>query len=356
MPTISVRTARPYDVTIQTGLLDRVGELSAPLLPGRTAALVTDSTVDPLYGDRAQASLESAGFRVCRLVLPAGEQTKCLSRLGETLEFLAANRLTRTDVVFALGGGVIGDLAGFASAVYLRGIRYVQLPTTLLAAVDSSVGGKTAIDLAAGKNLAGAFHQPAAVFCDPSLLSTLQAETFSDGCAEVVKYALLDGEPLRTLLADPAKADWERVIACCVAVKRDLVEKDEHDLGERMLLNLGHTFGHAIEQASALTVTHGKAVAIGMVAASRLSAALGLCDASLPAEVAELLTRYGLPVESPYPPSRLLPAMGTDKKRAGQVLRLVLPERFGKCVLRETPVAELPSLLPLAFPGKEGNP
>ena len=341
MPTITVRTARPYDVTIQTGLLDRVGECSAPLLPGRTAALVTDSTVDPLYGDRAQASLEAAGFRVCRLVLPAGEQTKSLSR---------------TDAVFALGGGVIGDLAGFASAVYLRGIRYVQLPTTLLAAVDSSVGGKTAIDLAAGKNLAGAFHQPAAVFCDPTLLSTLPAETFSDGCAEVVKYALLDGEPLRTLLADPAKVDWERVVAACVAVKRDLVEKDEHDLGERMLLNLGHTFGHAVEQASALTVTHGKAVAIGMVAASRLAAALGLCGASLPAEVAELLTRYGLPVESPYPPSRLLPAMGTDKKRAGQVLRLVLPERFGKCVLRETPVDELPSLLPLAFPGKEGNP
>ena len=356
MPTMTVRTARPYDVTIQTGLLDRVGECSAPLLPGRTAALVTDSTVDPLYGDRAQASLEAAGFRVCRLVLPAGEQTKCLSRLGETLEFLASNRLTRTDAVFALGGGVIGDLAGFASAVYLRGIRYVQLPTTLLAAVDSSVGGKTAIDLAAGKNLAGAFHQPAAVFCDPTLLSTLPAETFSDGCAEVVKYALLDGEPLRTLLADPAKVDWERVVAACVAVKRDLVEKDEHDLGERMLLNLGHTFGHAVEQASALTVTHGKAVAIGMVAASRLAAALGLCGASLPAEVAELLTRYGLPVESPYPPSRLLPAMGTDKKRAGQVLRLVLPERFGKCVLRETPVDELPSLLPLAFPGKEGNP
>lgn len=356
MPTITVRTARPYDVTIQTGLLDRVGERSAPLLPGRTAALVTDSTVDPLYGDRAQASLEAAGFRVCRLVLPTGEQTKCLSRLGETLEFFASNRLTRTDAVFALGGGVIGDLAGFASAVYLRGIRYVQLPTTLLAAVDSSVGGKTAIDLAAGKNLAGAFHQPAAVFCDPALLSTLPPETFSDGCAEVVKYALLAGEPLRTLLADPEKVDWERVIACCVAVKRDLVEKDEHDLGERMLLNLGHTFGHAIEQASALTVTHGKAVAIGMVAASRLAAALGLCGASLPAEVAELLTRYGLPVESPYPPSRLLPAMGTDKKRAGQVLRLVLPERFGKCVLRETPVDELPSLLPLAFPGKEGNP
>ncbi len=356
MPTISVRTARPYDVVIQTGLLDRVGELSAPFLPGRTAALITDSTVGPLYGERTQSSLEQAGFQVCRLVLPAGEQTKCLTCLGETLEFLASNRLTRTDTVFALGGGVVGDLAGFASAVYLRGIRYVQIPTTLLAAVDSSVGGKTAIDLSAGKNLAGAFHQPSAVLCDPSLLATLPAETISDGCAEVIKYALLAGEPLRTLLSDPAKADWERIIACCVAVKRDLVEKDELDLGERMLLNLGHTFGHAIEQASALTVTHGKAVAIGMAAASRLSAALGLCDPSLPSEVADLLTRYGLPTESPYPPSRLLPAMGTDKKRAGQVLRLVLPEKFGKCILRETPVSDLPSLLPLAFPGKEAAP
>ncbi|MCH5183067.1 MAG: 3-dehydroquinate synthase [Oscillospiraceae bacterium] len=351
MNVIQVKASKPYDVCIENGLLDRVGELSAPLLPGRTAALITEETVNSLYGDRAVGALERAGFTVHRLVLPAGEETKCLTRFGEVLEFLASRRLTRTDAVFALGGGVIGDLAGFAAAVYLRGVRYVQIPTTLLAAVDSSVGGKTAIDLSVGKNLAGAFHQPAAVFCDPTLLSTLPPETFSDGCAEVIKYAVLAGEPLYSLLQTPASADWETIITECVSVKRNLVEADEFDTGERMLLNLGHTFGHAIEQASALSVTHGKGVAIGTVAAARLSAHLGLCDPQLPEQIAGLLARYGLPVESPYPAAELEGHMLSDKKRAGKTIRLVLPEGFGRCILRETPIDELPALLREAFPG-----
>lgn len=347
---IEVKTSKPYTVHIENGLLDKIGALSAPLLPGKTAALITDETVGRLYAHRAEAALQHAGFTVHRLVLPAGEETKCLAQLGNVLEFLASCRLTRTDTVFALGGGVIGDLAGFAAAIYLRGVRYVQIPTTLLAAVDSSVGGKTAIDLSFGKNLAGAFHQPAAVLCDPALLSTLPPETFSDGCAEVIKYAVLAGEPLFGLLQDPARADWARIIAECVSIKRDLVQEDEFDTGARMLLNLGHTFGHAIEQASALSVTHGKGVAVGMVAAARLSAHLGLCDPSLPEQIASLLTLYGLPVESPYPASELSSHMLSDKKRAGKTLRLVLPERFGRCVLREVDVEEIPALLPAAFP------
>lgn len=350
MNTIQVKATKPYAVHIESGLLDRIGELSAPHLPGRTAALITDETVGSLYADRAEQSLQNAGFTVHRLVLPAGEETKCLTQLGTVLEFLASNRLTRTDAVFALGGGVIGDLAGFAAAVYLRGIRYVQIPTTLLAAVDSSVGGKTAIDLSVGKNLAGAFHQPAAVFCDPALLSTLPPETFSDGCAEVIKYAVLAGEPLYSLLQSPADADWARIIAECVSIKRDLVQEDEFDTGARMFLNLGHTFGHAIEQASALSVTHGKGVAIGMVAAARLSVHLGLCDASLPEQLSALLIAYGLPTESPYPASKLSSHMLSDKKRAGKTIRLVLPERFGHCILRETDVEEIPALLQFAFP------
>lgn len=350
MNVIQVKASKTYEVCIENGLLDRVGELSAPLLPGRTAALVTDETVNALYGDRAAQALEKAGFAVHRLVLPAGEETKCITQLGAVLEFLASHRLTRTDTVFALGGGVIGDLAGFAAAVYLRGVRYIQIPTTLLAAVDSSVGGKTAIDLSVGKNLAGAFHQPAAVFCDPALLSTLPRETFSDGCAEVIKYAVLAGEPLYTLLQDPSEADWARIITECVSVKRNIVQADEFDTGERMLLNLGHTFGHAIEQASGLSVTHGKGVAIGTVAAARLAAHLGLCDPSLPEQISGLLTRYGLPVGSPYPAGELEAHMLSDKKRAGKTIRLVLPERFGRCILRETAVDEIPALLPFAFP------
>lgn len=350
MNVIQVKASNPYEVSIENGLLDRVGALSAPLLPGRTAALVTDETVNALYGNRTIRALEMAGFTVHRLVLPAGEETKCLTRLGEVLEFLASHRLTRTDAIFALGGGVIGDLAGFAAAIYLRGVRYIQIPTTLLAAVDSSVGGKTAIDLSVGKNLAGAFHQPAAVFCDPSLLSTLPQEIFSDGCAEVIKYAVLAGEPLCTLLQDPSRADWAQIITECVSVKRNLVESDEFDTGERMLLNLGHTFGHAIEQASALTITHGKGVAMGTVAAARVAVHLGLCDPSLPEQISALLTRYGLPVESPYPAAELEAHMLSDKKRAGKTIRLVLPERFGRCILRETAIDELPALLREAFP------
>ena len=351
MNVIQVKASKPYEVSIENGLLDRIGELSAPLLPGRTAALITDETVGALYGDRAVRALENAGFTVHLLVLPAGEETKCLTQLGVVLEFLASHQLTRTDAIFALGGGVMGDLAGFAAAVYLRGIRYVKIPTTLLAAVDSSVGGKTAIDLSVGKNLAGAFHQPTAVFCDPSLLSTLPPETFSDGCAEVIKYAVLAGEPLYTLLQDPSRADWAKIITECVSVKRNLVEADEFDTGERMLLNLGHTFGHAIEQASALSVTHGKGVAIGTVAAARVAAHLGLCDSQLPEQISALLTRYGLPVESPFPAEELERHMLSDKKRAGRKIRLVLPERFGRCILRETAIDELPALLREAFPG-----
>lgn len=351
MNTIEVKASKSYAVHVENGLLDRVGALSAALLPGRTAALVTDGTVNRLHADRTEKSLTDAGFTVHRLVLPAGEETKCLTQLGHVLEFLASRQLTRADAIFALGGGVIGDLAGFAAAIYLRGIRYIQIPTTLLAAVDSSVGGKTAIDLSAGKNLAGAFHQPAAVFCDPELLATLPRETFSDGCAEVIKYAVLAGEPLYGLLQDPEHADWEQIIATCVSIKRDVVQADEFDTGERMLLNLGHTFGHAIEQASALSVTHGKGVAMGMVAAARLSAHLGLCELQLPEQIAALLVRYGLPVESPYPAKELGTHMLSDKKRAGKTLRLVLPERFGRCILRETAIDELPALLREAFPG-----
>lgn len=350
MASVQIQASKTYTVTIENGLLDRIGTHSAVLLPGKTVALVTDATVHALYAERACRALTDAGFTVHLLVLPAGEETKCLARLGEVLEFLAANHLTRTDTVFALGGGVIGDLAGFAAAIYLRGIRYVQIPTTLLAAVDSSVGGKTAIDLSAGKNLAGAFHQPEAVFCDPELLRTLPAETFADGCAEVIKYAVLAGEPLLSLLRHPEMADWERIITACVSSKRDLVQEDEFDTGARMFLNLGHTIGHAIEQVSGFSVTHGRAVAIGTVAAANLSAFLGLCSPTLPEEIASLLHAYRLPTVSPYAADALQNSMLADKKRAGSTLRFILPRSIGDCVIHEIPVSELPTLLPHAVP------
>lgn len=344
MSTVTVKASKTYTVHIENGLLDHIGEQAASVLPGRTAVLVTESNVAPLYAKRVEQSLQKAGFTVFCLTLPAGEQTKCLTQLGILLEFFAKKKLTRSDAVFALGGGVIGDLAGFASAVYLRGVRYVQIPTTLLAAVDSSVGGKTAVDLRSGKNLAGAFHQPEAVYCDPETLKTLPQTVFSDGCAEVVKYAILAGDPLYTMLTDPEKADWTAVITECVSVKRDYVQQDEFDNGARMFLNLGHTVGHTIEQASAFAISHGSAVAVGTVLAAKLSAKLGLCDPSLPQEIAELERRYGLPTASPFPMETLLESMLSDKKRAGSVIRLILPKRIGQCCIHECPVSDLPAL------------
>ncbi len=344
MSTVTVKASKTYTVQIESGLLDRIGVLSASILPGRTAVLVTESNVAPLYAKRVEKSLLEAGFTVHCLVLPAGEQTKCMAQLGVLLEYFAEKKLTRTDTVFALGGGVIGDLAGFAAAVYLRGVRYVQIPTTLLAAVDSSVGGKTAVDLQAGKNLAGAFHQPEAVYCDPDVLQTLPKNVFSDGCAEVIKYAVLAGEPLYTLLKEPENADWTRIISECVSIKSDYVRQDEFDTGARMFLNLGHTVGHAIEQVSGFAVSHGSAVAIGTVLATKLAAKTGLCEPSLVSDITELESRYGLPTASPFPLNELLESMLSDKKRAGSVLRMILPERIGKCCIREYKVSDLPAL------------
>ena len=262
--TIPVRVRPPYDVRIGSGLLGRCGDYLAALLGQRRIAVLADDTVASLYLDTVTAALEDAGFAVCSHIFPSGEGRKNLSTLTELLEFLASEHLTRTDCVAALGGGVTGDMAGFAAAVYLRGIRYVQLPTTLLAAVDSSVGGKTAVDLTAGKNLAGAFCQPAAVICDTDCLKTLPPDVFADGAAEAVKTGVLSDEALFALFEDGTlTADPGEVIARCVAYKAGVVERDEKEQGERKLLNLGHTVGHAIEKCSGYVIPHGHAVAAG---------------------------------------------------------------------------------------------
>lgn len=345
MAIVQVKASKEYAVIIQPGMLEQVGSLAAEQVPGRRAALITEETVNALYGDTVQRSLVEAGFEVYRLVLPAGEATKCMACFGQVLSFLAAHQLTRTDTVFALGGGVIGDLAGFAASVYLRGVSYIQIPTTLLAAVDSSVGGKTAIDLEEGKNLAGAFHQPVAVYCDPKTLSTLPAEVFADGCAEVIKYAILRGEPLLSMLKDRENAPWEEIIAACVSIKRDLVEEDEFDTGVRMFLNLGHTVGHAIEKRSRFGISHGTAVAMGTVIAARLACKMGVCSQETVEEITHLLVSYGLTVENPYPASELLDAMLSDKKRAGDTLRLILPRAIGDCYVYNAPVSTLRELM-----------
>jgi len=342
MKTVHIDASKSYDVRIGRGLLDDCGRQIAERVRCASAAVVADDTVYALYGERVCASLEAAGIRTVCYVFPHGEKSKNLLEYAKILNFLAENRVTRADVLIALGGGVTGDLGGFAAATYLRGIPFVQLPTTLLAAVDSSVGGKTAVDLPAGKNLAGAFYQPELVLCDLDTLDSLPREIFLDGCAEVIKYAVLGSRELFALLADiPSGKGLEEVTARCVEMKRDFVQSDERDRGARQMLNLGHTFGHAVEASSRFTLSHGKSVAIGMAMILRAACSRGLCSAETRDAVIALLQRYGLPTECPYPADMLLGALSADKKIFGTRLNLVVPTDIGACRLLPVGVDEL---------------
>ena len=342
MKTVHIDASKSYDVRIGRGLLDDCGRQIAERVRCASAAVVADDTVYALYGERVCASLEAAGVRTVCYVFPHGEKSKDLLEYAKILNFLAENRVTRADALIALGGGVTGDLGGFAAATYLRGIPFVQLPTTLLAAVDSSVGGKTAVDLPAGKNLAGAFYQPELVLCDLDTLDSLPREIFLDGCAEVIKYAVLGSRELFALLADiPSGKGLEEVTARCVEMKRDFVQSDELDRGARQMLNLGHTFGHAVEASSRFTLSHGKSVAIGMAMILRAACSRGLCSAETRDAVIALLQRYGLPSECPYPADMLLGALSADKKIFGTRLNLVVPTDIGACRLLPVGVDEL---------------
>ena len=339
---IPVGTAPPYTVSIGPGLLARCGSLLTGTMVPCRMAVVTDSTVAPLYLNTVTAGLEQAGFAVSTFVFPAGEGSKNFSTLSDILEFLAREHLTRSDCVAALGGGVVGDMAGFAAAVYLRGIRYVQLPTTVLSAVDSSVGGKTAIDLTAGKNLAGAFLQPAAVLCDTDCLKSLPPEVFADGAAEAIKTGVLCDEALFSLFEDGTLTSAPtEVIARCVQYKAGVVERDEKELGERKLLNLGHTVGHAIEKCSGFSIPHGHAVAAGLSIIARSAEALGWTEGPIAGRIAACLAKNSLPTGTEYPPQALAEAALADKKRSGGDITLVIPQRIGKCTLRKMPVTEL---------------
>jgi 3-dehydroquinate synthase len=345
MITVRVNASRQYDVAIGEGLLDRAGEYALHACGVGTAAVVTDETVGALYGRRLIDSLRGSGFDVVVCSIKGGEASKNTRNYLALLDFLADNRLTRSDVVVALGGGVVGDLAGFAAATYLRGIPFVQIPTTLLAAVDSSVGGKTGVDLAAGKNLAGAFHQPSLVLCDYVLLDTLPPRVFADGCAEIVKYAMIADAALFNRLKAWGRGaetrETEAIISACVAIKRDLVCIDEYDRGLRKLLNFGHTAGHAIERLSDYSITHGEAVSIGMAIMTRAAVAMGKCGKACADELVETIKSYGLPTQSPYGTDELSNAALSDKKRSGAKITIVLPEAIGRCVLQEIYVEEL---------------
>ena len=346
MNTVHVKASREYDVLIGTGLLPSVGERAAMLVKSRKAAIISETNVWPLYGSAVQASLEDAGFEVVSFVFPAGEASKNGGTYLAALNFLAENRLTRADLIVALGGGVTGDLAGFVAATYLRGVKFIQIPTTLLAAVDSSVGGKTAIDLPAGKNLAGAFCQPSLVLCDIDTLNSLPADIFRDGCAEVIKYGVLYDADLFDHLAEHGLNFHRKdVITRCVELKRDVVAEDEFDTGARMKLNLGHTVGHGVEARSNFEVSHGKAVAIGMAIVTRAGKALGICDADTRTRVLEVLKKFQLPTETDASAAELHSFALSDKKRSGGTVNLIVPKVIGDCIIRPTPVDEVQSFI-----------
>ena len=340
MRTIHIPASHEYDVLIGEGLLDKSGELTRKAVKPCRCMLVSDDTVDELYGDRAQISFTYSGFEVDRFAFPAGEASKNLDTLRDLLNAMGEARLSRSDLVVALGGGVTGDMAGFAAAIYARGVRFVQVPTTLLAAVDSSVGGKTAVDMPFGKNMVGAFHQPSLVITDTDVLRELPKEQLSNGAAEAIKCGVLEDPALFALLE---RGDWQErideVVARCVAYKRDVVAGDEFDTGSRAFLNLGHTFGHAIEVCSSLQILHGQAVGIGTL----MAAAAADCPEAMLRRLADCLKTNGLPTRCRFGAEELARAALNDKKRAGGEITLVLPEAIGKCRLERIPVSRLPA-------------
>ena len=334
--------SRRYPIHIGSGLLDDAERLAA-LTPGRHVLIVSDANVAPHYLARVEAAF--AGKRVAAHVLPPGEQEKTLARFGELMSALAALGASRDATLVALGGGVIGDLTGFAAACWMRGVRFVQLPTTLLAMVDSSVGGKTAVDLPEGKNLVGAFHQPAAVVADTSTLATLPERELRAGLAEVIKYGALGDATFfdwvranaAALLCRDADALTHAIATCC-AMKAGIVARDETETGDRMLLNLGHTFGHAIEAEQGFGgLVHGEAVAVGMVLAARLSSALGVAPGADAERLADALRSLGLPTSLPagLDADALLARMRLDKKNVSGRLRLILWRGVGQAFVAE---------------------
>lgn len=346
MKVISVNASGRYDVIIGTDILSRAGECIRNVRKVCRAAIISDSNVWPIYGRALETSLQDSGYAPVSFVFPAGESSKTPETYLQILNFLANEKLTRADVIIALGGGVVGDITGFAAATYLRGIPYVQIPTSLLAMVDSSVGGKTAIDLPAGKNLVGAFKQPSLVLCDITVLNSLPEAFFIDGCAEVIKYGMLYDSALLAYLIESGTAfDRESVIAKCIAWKRDVVQEDEFDTGNRQKLNLGHTIGHGIEAASSYRISHGQAVAAGMAIITRAAVHFGYCSIAACETLEACLRQFNLPINTSISADHLFASALSDKKRSCGAVNLIIPRQVGYCEIVPTPIEKIKSLI-----------
>ena len=389
---VHVSASKNYSILIGQSLIANVADFVLDVHKPCKVLIVTDSTVNALYGQVVLDSFKSVGFEVSIFEFTPGEESKCLNTINDIVEFLASNEFTRSDLIVALGGGIVGDISGFAASIYQRGIEFIQIPTTLLAAVDSSVGGKTGVNLKAGKNLAGAFWQPSLVICDCNVFKTLPYDIFLDGIAEAIKYGCItdrslfdliksEGRSLYESVCNSAKvttnktaadsdcelrksdvstdtdsgADCElhyphakannetliQIIERCVQIKADIVAEDERDTGVRQLLNFGHTIGHAIEKVSQYEISHGHAVAMGMLIVARACAKQELCAEECPDAIESVLTEFGFPTVCPYSSAALLDGALKDKKRAGHAITLIVPKTIGNCVLHKIPIERL---------------
>lgn len=380
---ITVNASRTYDVIMEHGALAKAGQYICDALgtsntpdaiakapAGKKICIITDANVDKLYGQPEHTlwqSLTEAGFKVHKYVFPGGESHKNMSTVTDILEYLAANSFTRSDILLALGGGITGDVTGFAAATFLRGVEFIQVPTSLLAVVDSSVGGKTGVNLSSGKNLAGAFWQPSLVLFDPDVLKTLTDELILDGIAETIKAGVIANPDIISMstaipsnacetdpvfpanaanrsLNFPVSCDTDflaKLAAMAVEVKRRVVEEDERENGSRQLLNLGHTAAHAIEKCSNYRISHGHAVAMGMAIISAASADMGWSDNDTYETILTALKNFNFPLQCPYTAKELASAALHDKKRRGKTITLVIPQEIGKCVLKPVDVTEL---------------
>lgn len=341
-----VSTANPYGIIIGKDLIKDAGKYIKECIPPCHLCLITDSTVNSIYAQVVMTSLIEQGYQTSKIVFPAGEHSKNLTTYSNVLEALADEGMTRSDGIVALGGGIVGDLAGFAAATYMRGISYVQIPTTYMAALDASVGGKTGVNLQSGKNLAGAFWQPSLVLCDCKTFDSLPENKLMDGIAEAVKSAVVSEE---SLIPHILNNNYEYVIERCVSIKKSVVEADERDTGLRQLMNFGHTIGHGIEKLSSYSISHGQAVAKGMIVESRAAYKAGLTDVDISVPLEEIFTGMGFDLSIWYNTDELYHYALMDKKISRDKITMVIPESIGKCRLQKISLSELKTLIELGL-------
>lgn len=344
MRELNVKVGKGYNIFIEKGIMSSCGKYIKEVSNASKVCLVSDTNVYKIYGNIVEEQLKAVGYEVFTYVFEAGEESKTTATVISMVEFMAENRLTRSDIVVALGGGVCGDMAGFAASIYLRGIDFVQIPTSLLAQVDSSVGGKTAVDLPQGKNLCGAFHQPILVLIDPNTLDTLTPHFFSDGMAEVIKTGCIKSA---TLFEKTEKQDAREIIDDiifeCVSIKASVVERDEKEHGERALLNFGHTAGHAIEKLHGFTtISHGEAVGIGMVMITKAGEENGITEKGTSARIENVLKKYSLMTEDSHSLQDIITCMNADKKRTADSINFVLLSKIGESFTQKIKNDDIP--------------